>query len=327
MNTHYALSSMVMVLFAVFSVIVIFTVGGVPSLEHDNAEVVVDSDLQILDVAGIYGGHITWTINGELAHELRMLIGSKFGVNYIDLSVASHYFKGDLERVVEDNRFDCGYLGFVRIEHADPLHGDTDGILNDKNDIAGLIGPVNSTEPITLRMLIRGEPVSGTWDMVSKNLTLAPFYALASTSADIKKMNLTAVSVAVHHREILAGLGNFNIPDGTFRTRLVLGEFFMASRGQVSYSSFSFIDSPLILFLLYIGVAYGIGRINYSLVDDKTGTLMEKRARTYVAGIRVLLLFMYLLLPLSGIWLIALYAVVVFISYVVIGRFYRRYGS
>ena len=59
-----------------------------------------------------------------------MAIGEKYNVNSIDLGTASHYLKGDLEKVVKNNEFGCGYIGSIRIIRADPLHGDTQGILN-----------------------------------------------------------------------------------------------------------------------------------------------------------------------------------------------------
>ncbi len=322
MKSQTALSSLVLVFFAVFSAVIVLTMGGIPQ-QQSGADLIVNADLQIFDVSDVFGGHITWVIKGTAAHELRALIGEKYGVSNIDISVASRYFKGNLEKVVENDLFNCGYLGFVRIQHSDPLHGDTKGIINDVGDIAGLLGPVNSTSTITLKMLIRGEPVSGLHPAISRAIALAPFYALADFQSDIEKMNLGNMKIDANLKAIVAGTGNFILPEGTLRARLLLGEFFMAGGSNVGYESFSLLSSPLILFVLYVAVAYGVGRINYALVGDKTDTLMEKNARLYVRGIRIAALFLYFFLPLSGVWLIVIYGVVFGLSYFILKRIYR----
>ncbi len=322
MKSQAALSSIILVFFAVFSVVIIAYMGGLPALPRSGADVSVDADLQIMDVAGIFGGHITWEIHGTAARELRGMIGAKFGVTHIDISVASRYFKGDLERVVEENRFGCGYLGFVRIQHSDPLHGDTDGIINDVSDIQGLIGSVDSNSTIVLKMLIRGTPVSGLHPSVSRALALAPFYALMD-SAEHSEVDIGNITVETHQRSIIAGTGNFVVPEGTLRLRFVLGEFVMSDDTEMGYDSFSVISSPLVLFAVFIGVAYAVGRINYMLVGDKTDTLMGKHARLYVRGVRISMFILYLVLPLSGLWLLLLFIAVLGASYPVLRKIYR----
>jgi len=282
----------------------------------------VKSDLQMIDVMDIFGGHITWIIHGNYARELREAIAEKYGVSTIDLGTASRYFKHDLERVVENNIFGCGYLGFVRITRADPLHDDTQGILNDVHDVEGLIGEVNSDSPITLRMLIRGHPSEGRHPVNTENLTFAPFYALVDNESEISKFGLDFSRVSTEHREILAGLGSLSLPEGTLTLRFIVGEFFMSSGGWVRYSSFDPLNSPLVLFIIYLAGIYVLGWYHNILMGEKRDTLMEKRARRYTTSMKMLLILLYLLLPLSGLYYIIILSAVVGISYPVVRKIY-----
>lgn len=293
--TRFAIGALVL--------LILLSSMGVVKAEGEDSEskIVVESDLQILDIMDVYGGHITWRIYGELAHQLRVAIGKKYGVSTIDIGVASRYFKKDLERVVEENLYGCGYLAFIRINRADPLHDDTQGILNDENDVKGLIGDVNSNSPIVLRMLVRGEPVTGKHTVTSLNISFAPFYAAISNESQISQFNLHNVSVEVKHREIMAGIGSFALPQGTFRLRLVVAEFFMASGGWVEYRSFDILNSPILLFIYYLITVYGLGVISGRFRKGKEGTLMEKKVSKYTIGLKVTLLILYLIIPFDGI--------------------------
>ncbi len=287
-----------------------------------NSEIEIYTDLQILDIGDVYGGHITWEISGEIAKELREAIGEEYHVSSIDIGTASKYFKGELEHVVEQNRFGCGYLAFVRIEHSDPLHGDTQGILNDPNDVAGLIGSINSTATITLKMLIRGSPVAGRHFVVSQNLSLAPFYALVNNASELSRFHLSGVKIIVHHSEVLAGLGSLRVPEGTFIARLIFGMYFMSEGGWVEYAQFDPVNSPLVLFVIYLGAAYGLGKMYRAMGNEKKGTLMEKKAKWYSNSMRLALLIIYILLPLSGAWYIFIVSVIVVVSYFIIKKIY-----
>ncbi len=285
-------------------------------------DIEIFSDLQILDVGDVFGGHITWVIHGEYAKELRTAIGEKYGVSRIDLGTASKYFKHDLERVVENNRFGCGYLAFVRITRADPLHGDTQGILNDPDDVAGLIGPVNSTSDITLRMLIRGEPVAGRHFAVTDNLTFAPFYALVNNQSEISKFNLNSASVEKHHSEILAGFGSLNYPSGFLTLRLILGQYVSMGGVWIEYSPFDPLNSPLILFVIFAASAYVIKKSSEALGKEKRGTLMERKARNFGNVMKIILFAIYLLLPLYGIWYMVIVGIALAGSYFGIKKIY-----
>ncbi len=262
----------------------------------------ITSDLQILDVSDVFGGHITWIIHGELARELRVAIGEKYKVSTIDLGTASQYFKHDLERVIENNQFGCGYIAFVRILHSDPLHGDKQGILNDQNDVAGLVGKINSDADITIKMLIRGEPESGRYPVISKNLSFAPFYALVSNASEISKFALDNAKINIQHTETIAGFGSFVIPAGTFTLRLILGQFFTASGGWVEYHHFDFINSPLILFVLYSIAILVLGKLDTHFGKGKQDTSMAKKAKKYDTATKIVLFIIYIALPLGGLW-------------------------
>jgi len=270
--------------------------------EASHGAIDINSDLQILDVSNVFGGHITWVLHGELARELRIAIGEKYKVSTIDLGTASQYFKHDLERVIENNQFGCGYLAFVRILHSDPLHGDKQGILNDQNDIAGLVGKINSDADITIKMLIRGEPESGRYPAISKNLAFAPFYALVRNASEISKFALDNAKINIQHTETIAGLGNFVIPAGTFTLRLILGQFFTTSGGWVEYHHFDFINSPLILFVVYSIAIMGIGKMDSHFGRGKQDTSMAKKANKYNTVIKIILFIIYIVLPLGGFW-------------------------
>ncbi len=295
---------------------------SVEGYQNNVNKIEMSSDLQILDVSDIFGGHITWVIEGEIAKELREAIGVKYNVNTIDLGTASHYFKGDLEKVVENNKFGCGYIGTIRITRADPLHGDTQGILNRVEDVEGLVGSVNSTKPITLKMLIRGEPAGEKMPVTSKNITLAPFYALVNNASAMKKFSLQNVKIEVKHMETLAGLGNFELSPGTFTLRLVLGQFFMASSGYVEYRTFDPINSPLVLFIVYLAAVILITAFNKKLKVGKENTLFSKKAKRFSTATKVALFFVYLALPLSGIWFMLITAVTVVIAVLLLKKIY-----
>ncbi len=291
--------------------ILVASIFFVPSSRGaSGGDIEIFSDLQILDVGDVFGGHITWVIHGEYAKELRTAIGEKYGVSRIDLGTASKYFKQELERVVENNRFGCGYLAFVRITRADPLHDDTQGILNNPDDVAGLIGPVNSTSDITLRMLIRGEPMDGRHFAVTDNLTFAPFYALVNNQSEISKFDLNSASVEKHHSEILAGLGSLNYPSGFFTLRLILGQYVSMGGEWIEYSPFDPLNSPLILFVIFAASAYLIKKFSEVMGKEKRGTLRERKAKNFGNVMKIILFAIYLLLPLYGIW----YMVIVGIS-------------
>ncbi len=290
--------------------------------QNNENKIEISSDIQILDVSDIFGGHITWVIKGEIAKELREAIGEKYNVNSIDLGTASHYFKGDLEKVVENNKFGCGYIGTIRITRADPLHGDTQGILNSEEDVNGLVGSINSTKPITLKMLIRGEPAGEKMPVTSKNITLAPFYALVNNASAMKKFSLQSVKIEVKHMETLAGLGNFELSPGTFTLRLVLGQFFMASSGSVEYCTFDPINSPLVLFTVYIVAVILITVFNKKFKEGKENTLFSKKAKRFNNATKVALFFAYLAIPLSGIWFILITAVTVVAAVLYLKKIY-----
>ena len=303
--------------------ILLLTMFFIPSSSGaSSAKIEIYTDLQILDVGGVYGGHITWVIHGELAKELRMAIGEKYHINYIDLGKASEYFKHDLEGVVENDRFGCGYLAFVRIARADPLHDDTQGILNDKNDVAGLIGSVNSTSDITLKMLIRGSPSSGRHFAVTDNLTFAPFYALVNNQSEISRFNLNSASVEKHHSEIIAGFGSLNYPAGFLTLHLILGQYVSMNGEWIEYSPFDPLNSPLVLFIIFAVAAYVIKKFADSLGKEKKGTLMERNARRFGTTMKLILFALYLLLPLYGIWYIIIVGIALAGSYAGIRKIY-----
>ncbi len=276
----------------------------------EKASLEVNAELQILDVAGVFGGHITWIIHGELAKELREAIGERYHVKNIDLARASQYFKEALEPVVEKNKFGCGYLGFVRILQSGPLHGDKQGILYDENDVKGLIGPVTSTDDIILRMVIRGEPQSGKYPAVSENLTLAPFYAVVSNKSELMKFHFGAVNV--RHTEVIAGFGSVNYPPA-FTARLILGMYFTTSGGWVEYSKFDLFNSPIVLFAVFLVGVY-ISKLITKNKDE------QKRIKPLRYATNLSLFALYILLPLYGLYYFIIVVGAVFVLWLYVRK-------
>ncbi len=304
---------------------------------QDSSNIIrVDSDLQMLEYPAVYGGHITWHISGEIARELREAIAQEYHVKAIDLATASHYFKNKLEKVIEDNRFGCGYLAFVRLYRSDPLHDDTNGILNDQGDVAGLMGEVNSSSSITLKMLVRGDPVENrNFPIMSKNLFYAPFLALVNNYSElfVKFPSLKSAQLQLGHYEVLAGFGNIeNMPVGITSYRLIVGEFFMNGNYKqiVRYTRFDPLESPLLLFILFIITSYSFRKIeNYygSQNSETVGPVVRNRVKRGILGARVSLLALYFLYLFSGlVYIIVLVASVVTL-FLFIRWYYGRYGS
>ncbi len=291
---------------------------------NSSSTITLETDLQILEFSDIYGGHITWVITGDAAQELRKAIGQEYGVWNIDLATASHYFKQKLEPVIEKNEHGCGYLSFVRITRADPLHDDTQGILNDPTDVQGLIGDVNSTAPITLKMIIAGTPVEGkSMPVVPIQLYFAPFYAAGFNDTFIEKLKNTAILKSTHN-EIIAGLGSFSLPTGTLGARIIVGEFFQLNSGNVVYYKMNPLESPLILFIAFAAISYFIKKRNDKLREEFKGTLMEKKGTKFANGIKIVLFVLYLLVLIPG----PIYIIILAASYIgswfILGRIYRR---
>ncbi len=296
----------------------------------------IDSDLQILEYPAVYGGHITWTISGEIAKELRKAVAEEYHVNAIDLATASHYFKQKLEPVIEKNKSGCGYLSFVRLYRADPLHDDTHGILNDAGDVEGLIGEVNSTSTITLKMLVRGEPLENqNVVIIPHNLFYAPFLALVDNESQlfVKFPALKSTYLESSHYEVMAGFGNFeNMPAGLTSYRFIVGEFFMSSdyNHVVRYSRFDPLESPLLLFILFLVASYSFRKIeNYwaSKNSGKVGPVQERNAKYVILGTRIGLLVLYFIYLFSGLIYLILLGASVGIMFIFLRWYYGKYGS
>ena len=297
----------------------------------------MDSDLQILEYPAVYGGHITWTISGEIAKELRKAVAEEYYVKAIDLITASHYFKQKLEPVIEKDKFGCGYLSFVRLKRADPLHDDTNGILNDAGDVGGLIGDLNSTSPITLKMLVRGEPVENeNVVMIPHNLFYAPFLALVDNESQLftRFPELKSVHLESSHYEVMAGLGNFeNMPAGVTSYRLIVGEFFMSNNYknvEMRYTRFDPLESPLLLFILFLIASYSFRKIEdyFAYKNSETiGPVVRKKVKYGILGTRIGLLVLYFIYLFSGLIYLILLGASVAAIFFFLRWYYGRYGS
>ena len=321
----------------VLTVLVVITLFlPINSAQNSGNTIKLDSDLQILEYPPVYGGHITWTISGEIAKELRKAVAEEYHVKAIDLITASHYFKQKLEHVIENNRFGCGYLAFVRLTRADPLHDDTNGILNDAGDVEGLIGDLNSTSTITLKMLVRGEPVENqNAVMIPHNLFYVPFLALVNNYSQlfVKFPHLNYTHLESSHYEVMAGLGNFeNMPAGVTSYRFIVGEFFMSNdyNHVIRYSRFDPLESPLLLFILFIVTSYSFRKIEdyfASKNSDTIGPIIRKKAKNVILGTKIGLLVLYFIYLFSGLIYIILLGASIAAIFFFLRWFYGRYES
>ena len=315
-------------------VIILIALAYLPmnsSQPPSSGEIIMKSDLQMLEFGDIYGGHITWVIKGDIAKELREAIGSFYHVKNIDLSRASEYFVNRLEHVVENNEYGCGYLSFVRLYRSDPLHGKSNGILNNPDDVSGLIGNVNSTSSITIRMLIRGEAEDGkNMNLISHNLFFAPFYAIVNNESEFNKtFNFKNVELKSEHYEIIAGFGSIeNIPYGNLYLRLIVGEFFITNSkdSSVRYVKFDPLESPLLLFILFILAWYSFRVIERNLGERygaTAGPINRKRGKITINSERIALFLLYLFNVFNG-WI---YIVILVASVVITYFFLQKYYS
>jgi hypothetical protein len=294
-------------------------------------EIELKQDIQLLDIPNyesVFGAHLVWHISGDIAKVLRMKVKEmaegemKYSnVTQINITIASYYFKRKLEPVIEDNKFDCGYVGFIRAYHADPEHDDVNGILKDSDDVQGLLGSVDSNGDIYIRMLIRGEPVNGDRDVVNNALFFTPFYALAKNESDFEEMiNVKDVSVKADSTGVLGGFGSFYTESGQ-KVRFIIGEYYISNEGKISYSSFDPLNSPLILFILSYIMTYSVKRAN-----KKKGEFAfeerKKKGKIYSGASRAVIYLSYFFMPIYGLWLIL---ILLGLSAITIGILYFLY--
>ncbi len=275
----------------------------------------VSQNIQLLDVPNyesVFGAYVEWHISGEISKILRERIKDmaenemKYSnVSRINVTIASYYFKRKLEPVIEQNKFECGYVGFIKVSHADPEHDDVNGILKNTADVEGLIGEVNSTADIYLRMIVRGEPVEGNVPMVNPHLFFAPFYALASNESDFEGMiDAGKVTTIGESTGVSGGFGNFYIDSG-YKARFIIGEYFTSSGGTIGYSGFDPLNSPLILFIVTVALAITVKRSNRSMGENADEQRKRKGLR-YTRISRGIIFLSYLFFPMDGLVLLLL---------------------
>ncbi len=247
-----------------------------------------------------HGGRIFWEITGSHARILRDALATHYDYNHdgkIEMNEVVDYVR-------EIKKFLIGQLvGTVRVEDATPLHDWYEGGARlDESDVAGLLGDLNSTSSITIKMRFSGSPTDY-GNMNSMNLTLVPFWAAVNSSA-VNNTFVQPSSVQRVHTEIGLTLSSYERVPGAILLRLVVGAYYRYSGPipqdeSITKVDFSIWDSPLVLFIILMisaRVATNIERRMYDRNVDKGSTFgRKKKVGTLNFILKLLLVLLYVL--------------------------------
>ncbi len=246
-----------------------------------------------------YGGRIYWVIDHKEAGELRALLTKNYDFNHdgeLSISEVVKYIKKIRTILIGQ------LVGTVKITDATPLHGwYQGGQAIDNGDVKGLMGDLNSTGTIDIKMRFSGTPESN-GNLNSLNLSKVPFAAAANTT--VANFTLSREAVYREHTEIGLSLSSYeNVPHALL-FRLVMGSYYHYS-GQIPQNesitrvTFSIWNSPLFLFIALLvsaRVASIIEQRNYDRNVDKGSTFgRKKRISRLNFIIKIVLVVFYVL--------------------------------
>jgi len=293
---------------------------GTPAKADTGYDIEVVSDTQYVEIVDeIYGGRVRWTIVGELASHLRSIVYQNWDENSdwrIDLTEASHYFKRGIEPILErSDRYEWRLIGTVNVTRADPLNdNDPSGILYDPDDVGGLIGDVNATGPIQIRMIFRGR-VEMDGAVYPYKIALIPFLAAYRGNFTLLEQDdmLKNLRIKYTHKEAGVTFNPYVEWDKahTMAFRLIIGEFLMYEntvtedvRVPFTKTEFTPMDSPLILFIVLLVGNSIANRLEYMYYRKNItrGLVFKRRkqiGRFMLAG-KIALLLLYLTNSFGG---------------------------
>ena len=292
-----------------------------PARADTGYDIEVVSDTQYVEIVDqIYGGKVRWTIVGDLASHLRSLVYQNWDENSdwrIDLTEASHYFKRGIEPILEtEEKYEWRLIGTVNVTRADPLHdNDPNGILYEPEiDVAGLIGDVNATGPIQIRLLFRGR-VAMDGAVYPYKIALIPFLAAYRGNFTLLEQDdmLKGLRIKYTHKEAGVTFNPYVEWDKahTMAFRLIIGEFLMYENTvtedvKVPFrkTDFTPMESPLVLFIVLLVGNSIANRLEYMYYRKNIakGLIFKRRkqiGRVMLAG-KIALLLLYLTNSFGG---------------------------
>ncbi|NPA75140.1 MAG: hypothetical protein GXO25_03545 [Euryarchaeota archaeon] len=246
-----------------------------------------------------YGGRIYWTITSNNVMELRHLLEKNYDTNHdgklqmtevVDyLHAIIHLLKGQ-------------YVGTVLVRDATPLHDWYQGGHSvDESDVEGLLGSLNSSEEVKIKLRFSGDPEDN-GNMNSLNLSKIPFAAAAKTG--LENITLSPGDVRREHTEIGLTFSSYEKFPSAIMLRLVLGAYFHYSgpipqNEEINKVGFVLWDSPLFLFIALLvsaKIATAIERKNYDRNVDKGSTFgRKKKISNLNLVLKIILVIVYVL--------------------------------
>ncbi len=266
-----------------------------------------------------YGGRITWTIDGNAAQEIKNNLFMNYDDNHdgnMNMSDVFSYFYNIKILLINQT------MGTIQIKDAQPLHGWYNGNEINRDDVSG-IWNLNTTDEIIIKMRVDGIPLNH-GSMNSLNLSKIPF--AASAKEDLG--NYTTFRYNVHriHSEIGATFSSYSRVPNAILLRLVVGEYFrydgsIPSNENINKVDFSFIDSPLVLFIFLLAsarIATILERRSYDKHLREGSTFGRKRKLdNAMLSMKLILLLIYILAIMYYIQISGLLYMILCVAYVV----------
>ncbi len=280
-----------------------------------------------------HGGRLIWEITKGDAKHLRNSLAEHYDYNHdgeLEMNEVVDYVKAIKALLIGQ------LIGTVLVSDATPLHDWYEGGTRiDESDVDGLIGDLNSTSDITIKMRFAGTPTNH-GSMNSLNITKVPF--AAAMNLTLENCTYTPGDVMRDHTEIGLTLSSYERVPGAILLRLVVGAYYRYS-GPVPQDEgitkvdFSLWDSPLVLFIILMisaRVATNIERKMYDRNIDRGSTFGRKRkVGALNLVLKILLAVMYVLAVFMYIQITGLVFLLLCVAYVAVIAVvsYKLYSS
>ena len=263
-----------------------------------SASVTTETTVEYVEIwENYYGGRITWTIDGDAANQLKNDLFMNYDENHDGkmsmANIVSYLLNIKLLLINQT-------MGTIEITDAQPLHGWYNGREINRDDVSG-IWNLNTTDKIVIKMRVDGIPLTE-GSLNSLNLSKVPFAAALRTNLT----NYTSFNYKIHriHSEIGATFSSYSRIPHAILLRLVVGEYFRydgapPSNENIDRIGFSFVDSPLILFvilLVFTKAATWIERRSYDKHIREGSTFGRKKKMSLVMNtLKIILILIYIL--------------------------------
>ncbi len=279
-----------------FALLLLFT-GGAMGMVNVNSEV------EYGEIWSHYHhGTIVWTISGEEEKILKNALEKNYDFNHndrIEMNEAVSYLH-NLTAVLENQT-----VGTVIIKSrydVQPLHGwYISGKAVDMDDAQGLIGPINSTSQIIIKLQFYGYPTNN-GKINYENLSSAPIVAAENSKIGDYKVPLGDIRWT--HTENGYSISSYDNTPNALMLRYVIGSYYHASGNgyspdEISRNDYAFWNSPLFLFILLL-IALEITTKIEKMYFKSTTILKENKYRKRFSKFHTLLKFMMAFLYVFG---------------------------